>query len=101
MLPDDLVQEAFLRVLRYRDSFREESKFSTWLYRLTCNLCHDHWERNRRDRAVIDPRFARGTPPDSAIEIDERHATLEQAMAQLEPEQARSAGANAISRPHL
>ncbi|MEO8183814.1 MAG: sigma-70 family RNA polymerase sigma factor, partial [Deltaproteobacteria bacterium] len=40
---EDLVQEVFIQVLRSLASFRDEARFSTWLYRLACNLCHDHW----------------------------------------------------------
>jgi RNA polymerase sigma-70 factor (ECF subfamily) len=35
---EELVQEAFLRVHRARDSYRAEARFSTWLYRIGTNL---------------------------------------------------------------
>jgi len=37
----DISQEAFLRAYRRIGSFRGESRFSVWLYRLTYNLCID------------------------------------------------------------
>ena len=37
----DLTQEAFLRAFRSLDSFRGDSRFSVWLYRLTTNVCID------------------------------------------------------------
>src|SRR3984957_17061958 len=33
----DVVQEAFLKAFQHLDQFREESKFSTWLIRITIN----------------------------------------------------------------
>lgn len=37
----DLTQEAFLRAYRSLDSFRGDSRFSVWLYRLATNVCID------------------------------------------------------------
>lgn len=45
---DDITQEAFVRVYRSIGRFREESSFSTWLYRITMNLCTDFLRRRRR-----------------------------------------------------
>jgi RNA polymerase sigma-70 factor (ECF subfamily) len=45
---EDIAQEAFLRVYRGLDAFKGEAKFSTWVYRITFNLCADWLRRNRR-----------------------------------------------------
>ncbi len=42
---EDLAQEAFLRVFAHRRKFEQGRKFSTWLWRIALNLCHDE---NRR-----------------------------------------------------
>src|SRR4029078_3883364 len=39
-----VVQEAFLRAFRGLRGFRGQAKFSSWLYRITLNLCRD-WIR--------------------------------------------------------
>jgi len=44
----DISQEAFLKAYRLLDSFRGESRFSVWLYRLTYNLCIDFLRRKPR-----------------------------------------------------
>lgn len=51
---EDLVQESFLRVLRHRDKFRGESRFTTWFHRITSNVCLDHLGAQRREVAAFD-----------------------------------------------
>ena len=41
----DITQETFLRAWRGIDSFRGDSGFSTWLFRIAMNLCVDHARR--------------------------------------------------------
>jgi len=66
----DVYQEAFLRVYRNLGSFRLDSSFQTWLYRIVTNLCLDHLRRRkvrreeppdpieyaREERAEVDPQ---------------------------------------------
>ena len=44
----DVCQEAFLRAFRGLKGFRGQAKFSSWLYRITFNLCRDWMRRERR-----------------------------------------------------
>ncbi|WP_130615108.1 RNA polymerase sigma factor SigW [Cohnella abietis] len=46
---EDVVQEAFLRVYKNLDRYDENQKFSTWIYRITTNLCID---RLRKRKAI-------------------------------------------------
>ncbi len=39
---EDITQEAFCRAFRSYDTFRGESSFFTWIYRIALNVAHDH-----------------------------------------------------------
>jgi RNA polymerase sigma-70 factor (ECF subfamily) len=54
---EDVAQEVFLRVHRSLEGFKGQAKLSTWLYRITYNLCADWLRKNRkpdRGAAAID-----------------------------------------------
>jgi RNA polymerase sigma-70 factor (ECF subfamily) len=80
---DDLVQETFLRVLRYPETFREEAAFTTWLYRIAWNVCHEHWRLMRRDESAPVVATAESAEPAT---LSERHVLLDEALGRLEPE---------------
>jgi RNA polymerase sigma-70 factor (ECF subfamily) len=45
----DIVQEVFLKVYQKIHTFREEARLSTWLHRITVNLCLN-WQRSWKRR---------------------------------------------------
>src|SRR4030042_3600900 len=46
----DLAQEIFLRVWQSAKSYKPEAKFTTWIYRVTANLCFNELKSARRKR---------------------------------------------------
>ena len=43
----EVTQEAFIKAFRNLDSFKGESRFSTWLHRIAVNAAYDHLRRQR------------------------------------------------------
>lgn len=94
----DLAQEAFLRAWRGLKFFKGESSFSTWLYRLTSNVCIDFLRQKKRSKTVslsflddedgqheLDRPDPAPGPEDRAIRADD-HERMERALNTLEPE---------------
>jgi RNA polymerase sigma-70 factor (ECF subfamily) len=48
----DVAQEAFLRAYRGLLAFKQEARFSSWLYQIALNLCRDRLRR-RKTRATV------------------------------------------------
>lgn len=91
-LAEDVAQEAFLRVFRAAHRYRPEAKFTTWLYRIVVNLCHD--QRRRAGRAPVllteDAPEPAAEPAPDPLEADERAARVRRALDTL-PERQRAA----------
>lgn len=49
----DIYQEVFLRVYRGLKRFRFRSEFSTWVHRITVNVCLTHRSRSRRSMQTL------------------------------------------------
>jgi RNA polymerase sigma-70 factor, ECF subfamily len=47
---EDLLQEAFLRVIKGAGKYERQAKFTTWLYTIARNLCVDHSRRMKHRR---------------------------------------------------
>ncbi len=45
---EDLVQNVFMRMLKYRHTYSDEGKFETWAFHLARNVHHDHFRKNKR-----------------------------------------------------
>src|SRR5437764_6398990 len=67
----DMTQEAFVRLLRSLGTYRAETKFTTWLYRLVTNICLDGLRRRGRPVESLD---STGAPGDDAMSAGERLA---------------------------
>ncbi|MCS7273448.1 MAG: sigma-70 family RNA polymerase sigma factor [Fimbriimonadales bacterium] len=51
---EDIVQEVFLKAFERLHTFREQSRFSTWLMRIALNLCTDRARMRQRRQLLVE-----------------------------------------------
>ncbi|MEO6496949.1 MAG: sigma-70 family RNA polymerase sigma factor [Solirubrobacteraceae bacterium] len=88
---EEVTQEAFLRAWRGIATFKGDSQFFTWLYRIGVNEAHRRTSRRRApvaslEEQLVEPADTRPEPPRRLEQDDLRHA-LERAVQGLKPDQ--------------
>jgi RNA polymerase sigma-70 factor (ECF subfamily) len=81
---DDIVQEAYLRLLRAPPPIEDSRQLRAYMFRIASNLIHDHWRREGRareasDRLAVEPERP---GPDLALRLD-----MARIFGQLRPQQ--------------
>ncbi|MBO5666592.1 MAG: sigma-70 family RNA polymerase sigma factor [Firmicutes bacterium] len=69
----DALQESFIKIYRHLGSFKEGSKFDTWVYRIVVNTCNDMLRKNH------------GAPVESIIRSDEEEEEYTLELPDPEP----------------
>jgi RNA polymerase sigma-70 factor (ECF subfamily) len=92
----DATQEVWVNVYRSLPAFERRSSFSTWLFRVTRNVCLDMLRAGRRAAPPIDPVELQGLAPndtagEAAVRVD-----LESALRALSPEDREAFNAVAL-----
>ena len=89
---EELTQDVFLKAFQQLSSFKAESSFSTWIYRIATNIAISAVRKKRNDVLRLDDSvFANlsDTQVDAALEDEskEQMERLQQAMNQLEADE--------------
>lgn len=87
---EDLAQETFLRAFRQLDSFRHESKFSTWLCQIAVNL-NLNWRKRENRRGEIHSKWSEYAISDSVIGFPDELSSRVQAALDKLPVKQRAA----------
>lgn len=88
-MAEDLAQNVFLRMIKYRSSYREGNKFMPWIYQLARNIFSDHYQANKNKNTSFDVEKIGDTMADSEESKwqDDREELLQRSMARLDEEQ--------------
>jgi RNA polymerase sigma-70 factor (ECF subfamily) len=84
---EDVVQEAFVRVIQSAADFKHEARFSTWLYTITRNLCIDQLRKRalRRHPSLDEPKPGKEPEaPSLGEQTADGRANVERAVVSVE-----------------
>jgi RNA polymerase sigma-70 factor, ECF subfamily len=90
---EELVQDTFLKAFRSLGTYKGESRFSTWLYRIAYNITISFTRKKRQEFLYIEDSTINNVPDEKADEIlcptddEERIAALIQAIELLSAEE--------------
>lgn len=84
---DDVLQNVFMKVWTHLDSFHQDARLSTWLYRIAINESLDFVRRKKKQLVVSSDEqenaIANMLVADRYFDGDEAQALLQEAIAQL------------------
>lgn len=89
-LAEDLTQNVFLRIMKYRHSYRQGAKFHSWIYQIARNVFSDHYQREKNkfsDFIDVDKISDHMADNDEREGQEEKESLLHRSMARLTDEQ--------------
>ena len=88
-LADDLAQDTFIQAFKELAKFRQQAKFSSWLYRIGYNVFLQHVRKKALDTQSLDEQPLLGNQLEQAPEHDDEsevHQKVAKLLATLDPE---------------
>jgi RNA polymerase sigma factor (sigma-70 family) len=89
-LAEDLTQNVFLRIIKYRNSYREGARFQSWIYQVARNVFSDHYQVHKNkfsDFVDVEKVSDSLYDPEESETMDEQEKILQRSMAKLSEEQ--------------
>jgi RNA polymerase sigma-70 factor (ECF subfamily) len=87
MIADDLVQDVFFRILKYRGTFRGEGLFKAWMFHIARNARVDYYRSHPAEPVLADEQVdeIEGTAaiPGHQLEEKQQAEILERALGKL------------------
>jgi RNA polymerase sigma factor (sigma-70 family) len=74
---EDLVQVVFYRILKYRHTYRDEGKFTAWIYHLARKVAADHFRKHAKAATATDPVDLHEHPDQDGVSPDRSAATTD------------------------
>jgi len=90
ILAEDLTQNVFFRIIKYRSSYREGARFQSWIYQVARNVFADHYQTLKNKKSdFVDVENIKDYMADNEERQlqDEKEILLHRSMARLSEEQ--------------
>jgi len=90
-LAEDLVQNVFVRILKYRSGFKGEGEFKVWMFFIARNVSNDHFKKEKKlghseDLTKWDDKVTDFRDNEEKEQKNIELKLLNQALEQLEPD---------------
>ena len=96
----DAAQEAFIKAFRHIKKFKAQSAFSTWLYRITTNVCLDFLKRNKDQQTISLEREIALEESEVSLQLEDETANTEEEVLKQERLNAIYQGMERLSPDH-
>lgn len=96
----ELAQEALIKIYKSIKSFKEESSLSTWIYRITTNVCLDELRKRKSKAVVYIDENIRSEDEEINRQIEDNKPTPDQKAEQNELRKTINTAIQSLSQEH-
>ncbi len=84
---EDLTQNVFLRLIKYRNSYKEGNRFQSWIYQMARNVFADYYHENKGKANYVEVEKIAEHISNDDDNPEEREHQLQRSLAKLSDEQ--------------
>lgn len=90
-LSEDLVQNVFIRVLRYKHTYRGEGSFTAWIFKMARNIGYEHYKKsqktgNTNEYSSVEYKLPSTDNIDEEFDFNDDVSIMYRALNRLSPE---------------
>ena len=88
---EDLVQNVFMRILKYKHTYKDSGDFEIWAFQMARNVHHDHYRKNKRyafkeDMNSYEEQLSDSQNREVEMELSDELMNLKKALEDLSQE---------------
>jgi len=96
----DIAQEVFIKVFKSIVHFKEESSFSTWLYRITVNVCLDELRKRKKTNVISINSVIQAENSEFTMQLEDTGKRPEEILEEKELRSEINRAINKLSDDH-